>query len=131
MVSRRPWDGYQAVCCFDRRAVGHLVVWGPEGFYLINRISTPCGYIFSLFLPYLAMTEHCFPRVSVSSAPLATSRSVYLGNCGLAALFFASFYQACSLFLPFRLLFPVSSIFFGFFGVCLQLRGKDDVWRFW
>ena len=88
MVSRRPWDGYQAMCCYNRHAVGHLVVWDPEGFYLINRISTPCSYIFSLFLPYLAMTEHCFPRVFVSGAPLATSRPVYLGNCGLAALFF-------------------------------------------
>ena len=60
MTSHRPWDGYQATCRFDHNAVGRLVVWGPEGFHLINRKSIPRGCIFSLFLPHLAVTEHCF-----------------------------------------------------------------------
>ena len=60
MASRCPWDGYQAECRFNRSAVGRLVIWGPEGFHIINRKSTPRGCIFSLFLPHLAVTEHCF-----------------------------------------------------------------------
>ena len=117
MTSRRPWDGYQATCRFDHNAVGRLVVWGPEGFHLINRKSIPCGCIFSLFLPHLAVTEHCFLGFPFSGVPLVISRPVHLGDYNLAFLLVASFCQVCSLFLSLRLLLPVSSLFLGFFSV--------------
>ena len=130
MASRRPWDGCQAACRFGRSAVGSLVIWGPKGFHLINRKSTPRNCIFSLFLPHLAVTEHCFLGFPFSSVPLMISRPVHLGDYSLAFLLVASFCQVCSLFLPLHLRLPVSLIFLGFFGVCLRLRGRDDVWGF-
>ena len=130
MASRRPWDGCQAACRFGRSAVGSLVVWGPKGFHLINRKSTPRNCIFSLFLPHLAVTEHCFLGFPFSSVPLMISRPVHLGDYSLAFLLVASFCQVCSLFLSLHLRLPVSLIFLGFFGVCLRLRGRDDVWGF-
>ena len=60
MVSHCPWEGYQAACHFDHSAVGRQVIWGPEGFLLINREPTPHDCIFSLFLSHLAVIEHCF-----------------------------------------------------------------------
>ena len=41
MASRCPWDGYQAVCRFDRSAVGRLVVCSFEECHPINRESIP------------------------------------------------------------------------------------------
>ena len=70
------------------------------------------------------------PRVFFNGVPLAISRPVHLGDCGSAFLLVASFFQVCSLFLSLHLRLPVSSIFLGFFGVCLRLRSRGDVWGF-
>ena len=70
------------------------------------------------------------PKVSVSGVPLSISQPVHLGNCGSVFLLVASFYQVCSMFLSLHLLLPVSFMFLDFLGVCLRLRGRDDVWGF-
>ena len=70
------------------------------------------------------------PKVSVSGVPLAISQPVHLDNYGSVFLLVASFYQVCSMFLSLHLLLPISFIFLGFFGVCLRLRGRGDVWGF-
>ncbi|KAL6315421.1 hypothetical protein AAG906_000535 [Vitis piasezkii] len=124
MVSRRPWDGYQAVCRFDSNVVGRLVVWSSEESHPINRESNSYGCIFLHFSFILF----------VNDVPLAIPRPVYLGDCGSAFVPVASLCQVCFLFLSFHLQLLVSSIFLGLLGFvsapCSTMPAKKDVASF-
>ena len=129
MASYHRWDGYQAACRFERNAIRYLVVWGPEAFHLINRKSTPCDCIFSLFLPHLAVAGHC----SQGFSQRRFLRDFTTGTFGRLGLGFPSFCKLLSCMLSISTLSSSASRFFDFpwvFCVCLRLRGRGNIWGF-